>query len=241
MFWMIKEMFWFDRLPWGRSAAACWWSVVDLLKGKPFSYLWTFTVAEEVEPREFAKRHRRLLWLIAREIRKGRFPSGWGGVRVFEYHPDGHGLHAHWVVDQRFDVNLLRPLAEAAGLGRVNVVRREASERAAGYLAKYVGKQNRSLGGLHRWACIGPSRGHAHAVHDVKVTTSLDERFAYHYWEFRESFPEYGRHDDAAQWYARVMIESEGTGLAPEKFLPEGIEFIWGKSFPKIPREADPF
>jgi hypothetical protein len=241
MFWMIKEMYRGCPFPWERSALACWWSVVDLLKGKPYSYLWTFTVAEEVEPKEFAQRHKRLLWLIAREIRKGRFPSDWGGVRVFEHHPGGHGLHAHWVVDQRFEVGLLRPLAQTAGFGRVNVLSREASEAAARYLAKYVGKQNQSLGGLHRWACIGPSRGHAHSVHDVKITTSIDERFAQYYWEYRESFPEYGSMGDGAQWYARVAIESEDFGFPPEKLLPKNREFVWGKSFPVVTLEQDPF
>lgn len=85
------------------------------------------------------------------------FPYVW----VPEWHPGGHGLHAHFAVGQYVPQPLIR---EVWGLGHVHIkligdlpVGSGALEEArvsAGYLCKYVGKgldDERRRSGLHRY------------------------------------------------------------------------------------------
>ena len=101
--------------------------------GKQRLYFWTFTFKELLAVRETRKRWNHLLTLVLREWPRLQ------GLRVFELHPEGHGLHVHVVTNQFIDVNRARQLAIHAGWGRIHV-RRMASEHS-GYLAKYLSKE----------------------------------------------------------------------------------------------------
>lgn len=128
------------------SKFACEWSVGRLTD----PHLWTFTFPVVLVPRDAAKR-----WsLLQRDLVRS---LGMYGVRVFEPHPGGHGLHVHLVVSGRYEVNAVRPLALKHGFGRINVIRCAHPE----YVAKYLTKSHREDGwswrGLRLWAAIGKS------------------------------------------------------------------------------------
>jgi len=108
------------------------------------------------DPVEF----RRDIGVFFRDLREGlggeRFPYMW----VPEWHPGGHGLHAHFVVGRFVRRSLIE---QAWGRGFVHIKlltdlpvgsgRFEESRRAARYVAKYVGKEldAERLAGLHRY------------------------------------------------------------------------------------------
>jgi hypothetical protein len=111
-------------------------------------YLWTFTLPVYVEPRKAAR-----MWsLLQRDLVRN---LGMWGVRVFELHPGGHGLHVHVVAGRFHRVEPVRALCERYGWGRVNV--KHIPSTAAGYVAKYVSKSERSteLKGMRLWAVMG--------------------------------------------------------------------------------------
>lgn len=123
-----------------KSRWACRFSI-RLLVGHGWAYLWTLTTPDEVELKELSQRWRKLIW-------NGFEPC----VRVFERHPGGHGYHVHFVTANRLDVEALRPRAEQAGFGRINVKRLPGT--AAEYISKYLTKQ-RTLPGVRLWSCVG--------------------------------------------------------------------------------------
>jgi hypothetical protein len=88
---------------------------------------------------------------------RGRFPYVW----VPQWHPGGHGLHAHFVVGRFVPRGLIK---DAWGNGFVHIKlldglpvgsgAREEARLAARYLARYVGRDvedERRLAGLHRY------------------------------------------------------------------------------------------
>lgn len=114
-------------------------------------YLWTFTTADAPEPRECALRWKKAVSQLTRAI-------DFFGVRVFEMHPSGHGMHVHLVTSRRFDVNLVRGITTRCGFGRINV--KAIPSSAANYVAKYLGKQRACLAvqlprGVRAWAIVG--------------------------------------------------------------------------------------
>jgi hypothetical protein len=80
---------------------------------------------------------------------------GFRGVRVYELHPGGHGLHIHAVTANRHNVNEVRHFSDSFGFGRINVKAIPAA--SADYIAKYLTKSRRSpeLKGRRLWACMG--------------------------------------------------------------------------------------
>ena len=84
--------------------------------GKQRLYLWTFTFRELLAVKETRKHWNHLLTLLLRE-----WPN-LQGLRVFELHPGGHGLHVHLITNQFIDVNRARELATQAGWGRIHVI-----------------------------------------------------------------------------------------------------------------------
>jgi hypothetical protein len=123
-------------------------SIKTLLGDGPWAYLWTFTTEEKIELPVLADR-----W---NQFRRWFQRIGGQCVRVFEPHPGGHGWHVHFVTAERWDVNEVRPKAEAARFGRIHV-KRVPSGRA-GYIAKYVGKNfgdKDQRRGARMWACVG--------------------------------------------------------------------------------------
>lgn len=75
-------------------------------------------------------------------------------MRFFEPHAS-HGWHVHCVAVNRYDVTMIRPLAEKFGFGRLNVIQIPAEK--APYVLKYVTKYRRhsSDGRFRLWACSG--------------------------------------------------------------------------------------
>jgi hypothetical protein len=87
------------------------------------------------------------------------------GLRVFEMHPgeDGehsHGLHIHFVVDQRLPIDIVRIIAARASFGRIHVKKIKEKKHAL-YLSKYLQKQERdeALASCRLWAVFGNLKG----------------------------------------------------------------------------------
>ena len=119
-----------------------------LVEGRSRLYLWTFTFAEVLPIKETRKRWNHLLTLIRR-----RWPR-MCGLRVFELHPGGHGLHVHMITIRFIDVNECRIMAKRAGWGRIHVERIPAGQ--VGYVAKYLDKERPPCFKRWRlWAAVG--------------------------------------------------------------------------------------
>lgn len=134
-----------------KSRIACEMSIESLLRGRKWAYLWTFTVAEEkLDPRETARRWNRCQRKLVLEL-------GFIGVRVFEMHPGGHGLHVHLVTPFRYWVGAVRKVTKRYLFGRINV--KPIPAICGDYVAKYLTKQTLQdfpeLKGLRLWAKIG--------------------------------------------------------------------------------------
>lgn len=108
-------------------------------------YLWTFTTPDRCTAAEVLKR-----W---RKFQNHKKVRGIRCFRVLEEHPGGHGWHIHFMTVDRYDVRKLRPLAEAAGFGRINVVVIPTAK--AQYVIKYLVKALRKSTGRRLWACVG--------------------------------------------------------------------------------------
>ena len=132
-----------------RAQTAFRWAVDDLFDHSERVYFWTFTAPVVMHSWQFASAVSYLLLNIKKHVGKYR------GVRVFEWHKSGHGLHAHMLVNRRLPVALVRRLARRVGLGRVNV--KLCKDRGAGYyLAKYLSKDAGKMPhGGRQWARLG--------------------------------------------------------------------------------------
>jgi len=150
-----------------RSALACWWSIMHLIRCNSPCYLWTFTLAGRTQPDEvMGTTHGRFVTLMAVAAKRqtegphgGTIPRNWGGVKVIEVHPGGHGLHAHWVARGRMPWSYVQHLAVRAGFGYiVHVDPKPATPATAFYLASYLTKGDK-LRGLRQWGNIGTYDG----------------------------------------------------------------------------------
>lgn len=153
-----------------RSGIACWWSILNLIKESNEKgiqcFMWTLTF-EKVYPDSWCGNMHRLLVGYLRDEARNRpqlFPFGFGGVRVVEVHPQGHGLHYHWVIRGRIPLSIVRRCARRAGFGHVFIARddrrrfRAVDLGAAGYVAKYLTKSDK-IKGVRSWSCIGDYNG----------------------------------------------------------------------------------
>lgn len=149
-----------------KSAAALEFSIERLGAEGEWLYLWTFTFADQIPAVIAASRWSSLNRDLVRTV-------GFEGVRVFELHPGGHGLHVHCVVKSRHDVRTVRKYANRHGFGRINV-KAIPSDRAA-YVAKYLWKSKRAevLRGRRLWAGIGFD---ANKVRDIIVDSPLTRK-----------------------------------------------------------------
>jgi hypothetical protein len=131
-----------------KSAQSCIWSIRSLLAEKKVAYLWTFTFRNRLEIADACGRWQDLQRDLVRSV-------GFQGVRVYELHPGGHGLHIHVITSGRHDVRAVRYYAESAGFGRIHV--KPVPSEGADYIAKYLTKARRSneLKGRRLWACLG--------------------------------------------------------------------------------------
>jgi len=128
--------------------------------------MWTLTFKECHPDSWCGNMHQRLVRALGDDAKRhpSAFPNGFGGVRVVEDHPGGHGLHYHWIVRGRLPLHRVRERAIASGFGHVFIARdenrrfRKVDEGAAGYVAKYLTKGSR-LVGVRTWANIGDYEG----------------------------------------------------------------------------------
>jgi len=127
-----------------KSKIAFEFSVERYFQGEQFARLWTFTLVDVLNVQEFRPCWNNLQHALRR--------IGFHGIRVYELHPGGHGLHVHLVTKGWFDVDVVRPLAQRYGWGRVHVKEIPASEAA--YIGKYLGKQTRenAIKGMRLWS-----------------------------------------------------------------------------------------
>lgn len=106
-------------------------------------YFWTFTFPLVIHPKDGAGKWQDL----CRELRRS---LGFRGVRVFELHPNGHGLHVHVVTPDFYNVSEVRNISNRHGFGRIHVKQwdTEDAEQAASYMGKYLNKSVKSWGGI---------------------------------------------------------------------------------------------
>lgn len=140
----------------------------------PTMYLWTVTTAKCVDVREVRK-----MWHIALHGRSGiveSFPRV-NGLRAFELHPGGHGLHIHFVVNIRLPVDIVRVITTRAGFGRIHV--KEIPGKAALYLGKYLRKADRPecLRGCRLWSAFGGAD--SVKVKDIIVESEFSEAYRF--------------------------------------------------------------
>lgn len=147
--------------------------------------LWTFTFSDVHSVADGAALWSRASKALTRLV-------GFRGVRVFELHPGGHGLHIHVLTDRFYKVGRVSSLARLEGFGRVHVCVCPYERRH--YIAKYLRKETRavSLKGRRLWAAFGGFKG-------VKVSSMVsDSAFA--------------------KWYR--LLSASGYGLAVNDELP---------------------
>lgn len=161
------------------------WSVdglVEVLKGSRL-YLWTLTTPDVVDdPKEIGTRWSAFNRLMGRELdRIGRKPvrgeaRRWGGVRVSEPHPKGHGWHIHFVTATWLSVHDVRRVAKECGFGRVNVAKpcKGGAKALGAYLAKYLGKSLEAGkgSGARMWSVFGYGRDRCSRLKDITVDFS---------------------------------------------------------------------
>ncbi len=164
------------------------WSVEGLLEAVAGGILrlWTLTTRDVIEdPRELGARWSAFNKMMA-EYLDGRCAGHarhakargsarrWGGVRVSEPHPKGHGWHIHFVTASWIAVDDVRRIAEIAGFGRVHVAKPGKGGAAAigRYLSKYLGKAlDAGKGtGARMWSIFGYGRDKATRLKDIEVT-----------------------------------------------------------------------
>ncbi len=112
---------------------------------------------------------------LCRELKRS---LGFSGVRVFELHPNGHGLHVHVVTTEFISVNQVRPICKRFGWGRVHV-KRISGAKASNYLAKYLTKQRKAwhgakLTGVRWWGVFGKVEKHVRVV-DIECISVQSE------------------------------------------------------------------
>lgn len=117
--------------------------------------MWTVTMAAVHDDWVAGQRFSRFLNHLQKAFKEWK----WGGVRVTEIHPGGHGLHWHLLVDIRLPVDIVRRVGACYGIGRVQVARVKQA-KGVNYLAKYLSKRGpRAFGPRggpgRRWASFG--------------------------------------------------------------------------------------
>ena len=127
---------------------------VRLMAAESKLRFWTFTLPVAMHPVDGAAMWRDLSRELVRSL-------GFRGVRVFELHPGGHGLHVHVCTPDWIDVNAVRMICRRMGWGRIDVeVFSNEGDSCGEYLAKYLSKQIKAwrgypLKGVRWWAVFG--------------------------------------------------------------------------------------
>lgn len=185
-----------------RSQSALFWSLKDLIENDT-CYLWTVTARSLVPDSWFGNMHSRFMKNMNHAARDGKIHEWWGGVRVFEPHPGGHGLHSHLVLKNRMPWRVVEACAHKAGLGRINVHNDPVGIGAIYYLAEYLGKSAKEMSGVRRWACVGTYDGVG--KRDVVFSGSRIDRIK----ALAEGYRLAGRHRYAAYRFAVMQVQEE--------------------------------
>jgi len=132
-------------------------SVESLAAESKWLYLWTFTFPEALDVDVARKRWSRFLKTFNMWRRRDGRGVDLRGLRVFELHPKGHGLHIHVLNRAFWGVDSVRRLWQlpGSGGGRVHVKRIPVSR--AFYAGKYLRKAGRAecFRGVRMWASFG--------------------------------------------------------------------------------------
>jgi len=133
-------------------------------------YFWTLTTPDPVfDPREISRRWNNFLTLMRREYKdRGRAR----GLRVYERHPGGHGIHIHFVLSKYVPVQRVREIARATGFGRIHVCKWDEERGAvADYLKKYLFKdRDTDWCGVRVYSTFG-LQGVATRQADIEITS----------------------------------------------------------------------
>lgn len=161
-----------------KSRTALEFSVQKLVQGlkdrgsKFKGTFWTFTFVEAHDADQVSSP-----WRAAMRELKRKIPN-FGGVRVYEMHPGGHGVHIHAIIPSYIRVELVRAIMQKFGFGRIHVVALNGNAEQIGrYLAKYFSKAKRRVEFFRKrlWACFGAYDGVK--VKDVVIRTHFTEWF----------------------------------------------------------------
>jgi len=127
-------------------------------KGFSKCYLWTFTFRDVVSKSEYRECWQKLQTYLRRISSTDPVYGGFHGIKAVELHPSGHGYHVHIITREKYDVNVIRPIAIICGWGRIHV-KKIPVERSL-YIGKYLSKQKRetALKGLWLWSKIRISK-----------------------------------------------------------------------------------
>ena len=161
-----------------KSFLAFKWSMEELTTGE--AYMWTFTWPTVVDLMVTRKAWNHFLNGGSGLLRS--FPDV-SGLRVFELHPGvdrehSHGLHIHFVVNQRLPIDIMRIIASRAGFGRIHVKKIKEKKHAL-YLSKYLQKQDRdeALVSCRLWAAFGNLNGYKEK--DIEVGSKRADVWRY--------------------------------------------------------------
>jgi hypothetical protein len=171
-------------------------------------YMWTFTLPTVVSTKEAKTLWGHLLTVICQHWPKFR------GLRIFELHKNGHGLHVHLLTCHWVHVSYMREFAQRVGWGHPHV--KEIPVEAAGpYLAKDFSRKAGCLKGWRLWAGFGPWTW-------TKVSKVLsDTPFTRIYRACKEAFGWTGNHDFLGRVrkvnciLRRTIVEGWTDGLGP--------------------------
>lgn len=135
-------------------------------------YMWTFTFAEVLDVEEARKRWSKFLDLFRRREKYRDFC----GLRVFELHGGGHGLHIHVLTGCYLYVNDVRALWRSCGGGRIHVL--PVPPNRAGYVGKYLTKRGRPqcFKSVRLWAKFG--KFVACRVKDIRIESDWTRTYA---------------------------------------------------------------
>jgi len=128
-----------------KSGIACKFAIEELLQGRSRCYLWTLTSShcEDV-------RHTAVKW---QATQRDLVRLGMSGVRVYELHPSGHGLHIHIITRKYLRVEYVRQVTDSHNWGRINVKAIPAEKGS--YIAKYLGIERKyNHAGASMWEDI---------------------------------------------------------------------------------------
>lgn len=201
--------------------------------------LWTLTTPDVVDdPKEIGSRWSVFCDAMAKELdwvasgkRGGRRQvtkelRRWGGVRVTEPHPKGHGWHIHFVTASWLSVDVVRRVAQRCGFGRVHVAKpcKGGAKALGAYLAKYLAKAlDAGRGsGARMWSVFGYAREGSTRLKDITVEFEGSEVWRAVYQDMRSKGADHWtaacQAEVAAwrQWWADVT--GEGPAVLTDPF-----------------------